>query len=237
MLSLYNTLTRTIDPFKPLKENTVKFYACGPTVYNYAHIGNLCCYTFEDIIIRSLEFLGYHVDTLMNLTDIDDKTIRDSQKEHKTLKEFTQLYTTLFFEDLKKLNITSFSRFKPISELVPEMVGMTQRLIDTKHAYVSDDGSVYFDIKSFKKYGNLAHLDTKGMKAGARVKQDEYEKESVSDFALWKSYDDADGENFWEADFETTDGTKRLKGRPGWHIECSACNLWGHGEQIDIHMG
>jgi cysteinyl-tRNA synthetase len=237
MLSLYNTLTRTIDPFKPLKENTVKFYACGPTVYNFAHIGNLCCYTFEDIVIRGLEFLGYDVHPLMNLTDIDDKTIRDSQKEHKSLKEFTQLYTTLFFEDLKKLNITSFNRFKPISELVPEMIDMTQKLIDKNHAYISDDGSVYFDIKSFKKYGNLAHLDTKGMKAGARVKQDEYEKESVSDFALWKSYDEADGENFWEADFRTSDGTKRLKGRPGWHIECSACNLWGHGEQIDIHMG
>jgi cysteinyl-tRNA synthetase len=128
MLSLYNTLTRTIEPFKPLKENTVKFYACGPTVYNFAHIGNLCCYTFEDIIIRSLEFLGYDVRPLMNLTDIDDKTIRDSQQEHKTLKEFTQLYTTLFFEDLKKLNIASFNRFKPISELVPEMIDMTQKL-------------------------------------------------------------------------------------------------------------
>lgn len=237
MLSLYNTLSRKVEPFKPLTDDTVKFYACGPTVYNYAHIGNLCCYIFDDIVIRTLRFLGYEVHPLMNLTDIDDKTIRDSQKENKTLKAFTELYTRIFFEDLKKLNITSFDRFKAISELVPEMIGMTQKLIDSKHAYVSDDGSVYFDIKSFKKYGNLAHLDVKGMKAGARVKQDEYEKESVSDFALWKWYDDADGENFWEAQFETKDGTKKLKGRPGWHIECSACNLWGHGEQIDIHMG
>ncbi len=186
MLSLYNTLSRTIEPFKPLKEDHVKFYGCGPTVYNYAHIGNLCCYAFEDIIIRSLEFLGYEVDALMNLTDIDDKTIRDSQKEHKTLKVFTEHYTKLFFEDLTKLGITSFKRHKPISELVPEMIGMTQKLIDTKHAYVSDDGSVYFDIKSFKKYGNLAHLDMKGMKAGARVNNDEYNKDNVSDFALWK---------------------------------------------------
>lgn len=237
MLSLYNTLSRKTEVFKPLDDEKVKFYGCGPTVYNYAHIGNLCCYTFEDIIIRSLEFLGYEVDALMNLTDIDDKTIRDSQKEQTTLKAFTEHYTKLFFEDLTKLGITSFKRHKPISELVPEMIGMTQKLIDTKHAYVSDDGSVYFDIKSFKKYGNLAHLDTKGMKAGARVKQDEYEKESVSDFALWKWYDAADGENFWEAHFETKDGPKTLKGRPGWHIECSACNLWWHGEQIDIHMG
>ncbi len=237
MLHLYNTLSRSIEPFKPLSDEKVKFYACGPTVYNYAHIGNLCCYTFEDIVIRSLEFLGYSVDALMNLTDIDDKTIRDSQKEDKTLREFTQLYTDLFFQDLAKLAITSFSRHKPISELVPEMIAMTQKLIDKKHAYVSDDGSVYFDIKSFKKYGNLAHLDMKGMKAGARVKQDEYEKESLSDFALWKWYDTADGENFWEADFDTQDGKKTLKWRPGWHIECSACNLWGHGEQIDIHMG
>ncbi len=226
MLSLYNTLSRKTEIFKPLDDEKVKFYGCGPTVYNYAHIGNLCCYTFEDIIIRSLEFLGYEVDALMNLTDIDDKTIRDSQKEHTTLKAFTEHYTKLFFEDLTKLGITSFKRHKPISELVPEMIGMTQKLIDTKHAYVSNDGSVYFDIKSFKKYGNLAHLDTKGMKAGARVKQDEYEKESVSDFALWKSYDVADGENFWEAHFDTKEGPKTLKGRPGWHIECSACNLW-----------
>lgn len=237
MLSLYNTLSRTIEPFKPLQEDKIKFYACGPTVYNYAHIGNLCCFTFEDIIIRSLEFLGYEVDALMNLTDIDDKTIRDSQKEHKTLKAFTEHYTKLFFADLEKLNVVSFKRHKPISELVPEMIGMTQKLIDSKHAYVSDDGSVYFDIKSFKKYGNLAHLDMKGMKAGARVNNDEYDKDNVSDFALWKWYDDGDGENFWEARFETKDGPKTLKGRPGWHIECSACNLWGQGEQIDIHMG
>jgi cysteinyl-tRNA synthetase len=237
MLHLYNTLSRKLEPFKPLSDEKVKFYACGPTVYNYAHIGNLCCYTFEDIIIRSLEFLGYSVDALMNLTDIDDKTIRDSQKEKTTLKAFTETYTKLFLEDLAKLNITSFSRRKPISELVPEMITMTQKLIDSKHAYISDDGSVYFEIKSFKNYGNLAHLDMKGMKAGARVKQDEYEKESVSDFALWKGYDEADGENFWEADFDTKEGKKTLKWRPGWHVECSACNLWGHGEQIDIHMG
>ncbi len=122
----------------------------------------------------------------MNLTDIDDKTIRDSQKVKKTLKEFTGEYANLFLEDLKKLHITSFARQKPISELVPEMISMTQELINKKHAYISEDGSVYFDIKSFKNYGQLAHLDMKGMKPGARVKQDEYEKESVSDFALWK---------------------------------------------------
>jgi cysteinyl-tRNA synthetase len=237
MLHLYNTLSRKLEPFKPLSDEKVKFYACGPTVYNYAHIGNLCCYTFDDIVIRSLEFLGYSVDTLMNLTDIDDKTIRDSQKENKTLKAFTELYTELFLEDMKKLNITSFHRFKPISELVPEMIGMTQQLLNKKNAYIGDDGSVYFDIRSFKNYGKLAHLDMKGMKAGARVNSDEYDKENVSDFALWKWYDAADGENFWEAEFETTDGPKTLKGRPGWHVECSACNLWWHGEQIDIHMG
>jgi len=175
----------------------------------------------------------------MNLTDIDDKTIRDSQKEKMSLKEFTEMYTQYFFEDLKKLNITTFHRFKPISELVPEMIEIIQKLIDKKHAYISDDGSVYFDIQTSKNYGNLAHLDMKGMKAGAgeRTKSDEYEKENVSDFALWKWYDPADGENFWEAIFQTKDGEKTLKWRPGWHIECSACNMWGHGEQIDIHMG
>lgn len=239
MLQIYNTLSRTIEPFKSLKEDTVKFYVCWPTVYNYAHIGNLCCYTFSDIVIRSMQFLGYNVHPLMNLTDVDDKTIRDSQKEKMSLKAFTEMYTQYFFTDLKKLNITTFNRFKPISELVPEMIEIIQKLIDKKHAYISDDGSVYFDIKTSKHYGNLAHLDMKGMKAGAgeRTKSDEYEKENVSDFALWKWYDLADGENFWEATFQTKDGAKTLKWRPGWHIECSACNMWGHGEQIDIHMG
>lgn len=167
MLHLYNTLSRQIEPFKPLKDPVVKFYVCGPTVYNYAHIGNLCCYTFSDIVIRSLQFLGYRVDPLMNLTDIDDKTIRDSQKKSMSLKAFTELYTAYFFEDLQKLQITSFQRFKPISELVPEMIAIIQTLLDKKHAYISDDGSVYFDIQSSKNYGNLAHLDTKGMKTGA----------------------------------------------------------------------
>lgn len=239
MLKIYNTLSRELEPFKTLKPDTVKFYVCWPTVYNYAHIGNLCCYTFSDIVVRSLRFLGYEVDTLMNLTDIDDKTIRDSQKEHTSLQAFTKLYSEYFFADLEKLWITSFERFKPISEIIPEMIQIIQQLLDKKHAYISDDGSVYFDIRTSKNYGNLAHLDMKGMKAGAgeRTKSDEYEKENVSDFALWKWYDPADGENFWEAKFQTKEGEKILKWRPGWHIECSACNMWGHGEQIDIHMG
>ncbi len=237
MLHLYNTLTRKIEPFHPLKKDKVKFYACGPTVYNYAHIGNLCCYIFDDIVLRTLRFLGYEVEALMNITDIDDKTIRDSQKTKTSLEAFTKMYTEYFFQDLQKLNITSFDRFKPISELVPEMIGMTQKLIEKKHAYIGEDGSVYFNIQSFPHYGELAHLDTKGMKAGARVRHDEYDKENISDFALWKSYDSDDGENFWNANFVTQEGKKTLKGRPGWHIECSACNIWGHGEQIDIHMG
>jgi cysteinyl-tRNA synthetase len=140
----------------------------------------------------------------MNLTDIDDKTIRDSQKEHTSLKALTELYTQYFMTDLESLKITTFDRFKPISELIPEMIALIQKLLDKKHAYISEDGSVYFNIKTSKNYGNLAHLDMKGMKAGAgeRTKLDEYEKENVSDFALWKSYDQADGENFWEAKFQ-----------------------------------
>lgn len=152
MLKVYNTLSRKIETFKPLVEDKIKFYACGPTVYNFVHIGNLCCFTFEDIVLRSLAFLGYEVDALMNITDIDDKTIRDSQRDKLSLHDFTELYTKHFLSDLKKLHIDSFGRHKPISEIIPEMVTIIQKLLDKKQAYIVDDGSVYFNIKTSKNY-------------------------------------------------------------------------------------
>lgn len=242
-LHIYNTESRKKERFKPIRHPDVRFYACGPTVYNYAHIGNLSSFLMEDIIIRILRFLGYRVDALMNITDIDDKTIRDSQCAGIPLLEFTKKYTDIFNEDLRKLGIGSFNRQKPISELIPEMIDIIQQLLDKKMAYIADDGSVYFSIKTFKKYGKLAHLDMKGMKSSVRVDNDEYEKDAVADFVLWKAHNvECDGDNCWKADFvaQDEDGekvTKTLKGRPGWHIECSACNRWGFKDQIDIHMG
>ncbi len=240
-LHLYNTLTRTKERFKPLRQDEVKVYYCGPTPYNYAHIGNLRAYLFEDFVIRILRFLGYRVSTVMNITDIDDKTIRDSQKSGKTLKEFTEFYAGAFLDDLKKLHIHHADTIAPISGLIPDMWKMIQGLLDKGYAYLADDGSVYYSVSKFKKYGELAHLDMSGMISSVRIDNDEYDKEQVADFALWKAYDpESDGPNFWEIELQLNKEdaiSKSIKGRPGWHIECSACNYRFFGEQIDIHMG
>ncbi|EKD29544.1 MAG: Cysteinyl-tRNA synthetase, partial [uncultured bacterium (gcode 4)] len=273
MLQIYNTLTQTKERFKPLRQELVKVYYCGPTPYDYAHIGNLRAYLFSDTVVRTLRYLGYPVQTVMNVTDIDDKTIRDSQKSGKSLQEFTEFFTEAFFTDLGRLHIQRADTVAPISTLIDDMVVMIQWLIDKGYAYLADDGSIYYRVDKFKTYGQLAHLDMKGMKAGARVNSDEYEKESVADFALWKAYDqEVDGPNKWDAHFivptsqtgqishegwETEWGVRIMysewvsqdwmgnmpvsdvvvPGRPGWHIECSACNMRYFGPQIDIHMG
>ena len=241
-LHLYNTLNREKERFKPLRQDEVKVYFCGPTPYNYAHIGNLRAYLFEDIVIRTLKFLGYRIKTVMNVTDIDDKTIRDSQKSGKTLKEFTEFYTTEFLKDLDRLGIQRADTIAPISTLIDEMRVMIQGLLDRDFAYIADDGSVYYRVEKFKNYGKLANLDTKGMISSVRINNDEYDKDQIADFALWKVYNsEADGENFWEIEVFEKNGNEKiskiLKGRPGWHIECSACNYKFFGEQIDIHMG
>jgi cysteinyl-tRNA synthetase len=237
-LNLFNTATREKVPFKPLRQEEVKVYYCGPTPYNYAHIGNLRAYLFEDFVIRTLRFLGYRVRTVMNITDIDDKTIRDSQKREKTLKEFTEFYTEAFLEDLARLNIRKADTIAPISTLIDEMVSIIQWLLNSGHAYLADDGSIYYRVEKFKKYGELAHLDMSGMKSSVRINNDEYDKDNVADFALWKAYDEAsDGPNKWKWKFNIEGNEVTLSGRPGWHIECSACNYRYFGEQIDIHMG
>jgi cysteinyl-tRNA synthetase len=237
-LHIYNTLTRELERFKPLKQDEVKVYYCGPTPYNYAHIGNLRSYLFEDFVIRTLRFLGYKTKTVMNITDIDDKTIRDSQKSGKNLKEFTEFYASEFLSDLTRLHINHADTISPISELIPDMGKMIQWLIDKWYAYPTEDGSVYYSVSKFKKYGQLANLDMKGMISSVRIDNDEYEKDQVADFALWKAYDkESDGENSWEIEINIQGEKKILKGRPGWHIECSACNMRFFGAQIDIHMG
>lgn len=195
-------------------------------------------YLFEDFVVRSMRFLGYKVRTTMNLTDIDDKTIRDSQKANESLLAFTQKYTALFMEDLEMLRIIPADTVSPISSVIPEMIQIIQKLLDTGFAYISEDNSIYYSIQKFKTYGELAHLDMGGMKESIRVNNDEYEKDAAADFALWKAYDaTTDGENKWDAEFMVRGEKKILPGRPGWHIECSACNRKFFGDQIDIHMG
>ena len=198
-LSIYNTLSRKKEIFKPLKQDEVKIYYCGPTPYNYAHIGNLRNYLMDDFVVRSMRFLGYKVKSSMCITDIDDKTIRDSQKSGKSLKEFTEYYTREFLSDCDKLSIIPADNIKPISELIDDMGEIIDGLIKKGYAYIAEDGSIYYSVAKFKNYGNLAHLDFKGMISSVRIDNDEYDKEQAADFALWKAYDpESDGENKWE---------------------------------------
>lgn len=236
MLNIYNTLTREKERFKPLRQEVVKVYFCGPTVYNYAHIWNLRAYIFEDLVIRTLRFLWYNANVVMNITDIDDKTIRDSQKAWETLKDFTEKYTKIFLEDIEKIGIKKADKIVPISTLIDEMVDMTNKLIKKWYAYIWEDYSIYYDISKFKDYGKLAHLDFKWMKSSVRIDNDEYEKENASDFVLWKAWKPTDWENYREKEFVKWEEKIVIKWRPGWHIECSACNLVHLWAEIDIHM-
>ncbi len=237
-MQINNTKTRQIEEFKPLTSREVKVYYCGPTVYNYAHIGNLRTFVFEDVVVKTLKFLGYNVKTVMNITDVDDKTIRDSQAAWEDLLPFTKKYTEIFIQDIKKLNITPADEIVPVTSLIPEMVRMIQTMLNRKNAYLWDDWSIYFDVKSYKKYGNLAWIDmcNCGLQAWARVDNDEYDKENVADFVLWKSWKESDWNNFWNEEFLVNWEKTTLKWRPGWHIECSACNMKYFWAQIDIHM-
>ncbi len=228
-LNFYNTLARKKEPFKEIKHGEVRIYSCGPTVYNHAHIGNMRSYIFADLLRRYLKYKGFEVIHVMNLTDVDDKTIRDSQKEHVSLKEFTEKYTKYFFTDLATLNIEKVEYYPKATETINEMISISKRLLDKGIAYKSEDGSIYYSVNKFKHYGQLAKIEVDNLKAGARVKQDEYEKESANDFALWKAYEKNDGNVFWETDLG--------KGRPGWHIECSAMSMKYLGQHFDIHTG
>lgn len=228
-LKVYNTLTRSQQEFVPLDGSNVRMYTCGPTVYNFAHIGNFRAYMFEDLLRRHLKYRDFNVTQVMNLTDVDDKTIRGSIAEGKALCDFTKIYKDAFFEDLEILGIEPAEHYPAATDHVPEMIDMIKVLEEKGHAYRSEDGSVYFSIASFPEYGKLAHLDKSGLQAGARVDQDEYDKENLADFALWKGYVEADGDVVWDSPWG--------KGRPGWHIECSAMSRKYLGDSFDIHTG
>ncbi|MEM5812143.1 MAG: cysteine--tRNA ligase [Candidatus Aenigmatarchaeota archaeon] len=227
-IKFYNTLTKKKEVFSPLKRGVVGIYNCGPTVYDFAHIGNFRSYVFADLLRRYLEWKGFNVKQVMNITDVDDKTIRNSRKEGISLKEFTERYEKAFFEDIKSLNIKPATIYPRATEHIKEMVSLVKKLEERGYAYKGKDG-IYYKISRFKDYGKLSGTSLKGLKAGARVRQDEYDKSSASDFALWKFWNEEDGNVFWE--------TELGKGRPGWHIECSAMSMKYLGETFDIHTG
>jgi cysteinyl-tRNA synthetase len=228
-IRLFNTLTRRKEPFTPLEPSKVRMYTCGPTVWDYAHIGNFRAFLFEDLLKRWLEHRSYTVTHVMNITDVDDKTIKGSQKQQIPLKQYTTHYTNAFFEDIKALNVKPANHYPKATNHIPEMTQLIKTLIKKGYAYKAPDNSIYYAIKKFKKYGKLSHIKTQALKTGARVKTDEYTKEEAQDFALWKAWTPEDGDVFWE--------TELGKGRPGWHIECSAMSMKYLGKTFDIHCG
>ena len=226
---IYNTMSRTKEELVPLDGKHVRMYTCGPTVYNYAHIGNFRAYMFEDLLRRYIQFCGFEITQVQNLTDVDDKTIRASIEQGLPLKEYTRTYIDAFFEDLAKLDIEPAEHYPAATDYIPEMIRIIETLFEKGYAYQSEDGSVYYSIGRFEEYGKLAHLDREGMQSGARVAQDEYDKENAADFALWKAYVPEDGDIVWDSPWG--------RGRPGWHIECSAMSMKLLGESFDIHTG
>ncbi|MCH7763985.1 MAG: cysteine--tRNA ligase [Candidatus Marinimicrobia bacterium] len=228
-IQFYNTLTRKKEKFIPVIDGKVSMYTCGPTAYNQAHIGNFRTFLFEDVLKRFLMLVGYEINHVMNITDVDDKTIKKANNENISLKELTDKYTKIFMEDLETLNILPADIFPIATEHVDDMIVMIKSLIDKDHAYITDDGSVYFSIKTFEEYGKLTNLDFDNQIQSERVAADEYSKETPQDFALWKSWKDEDGEIGWDSPWG--------KGRPGWHIECSAMSIKYLGDHFDIHCG
>ncbi len=229
-LRFFNTMSRTKEVFEPIEAGKVGMYTCGPTIYNVAHIGNFRAYVFEDLLRRYLEYRGYDVRHVMNLTDVEDKLIRTCRETGEPLKAVTDKYAKAFFEDVDTLGIRRAHVYPAATDHIPEMVEMIKTLRDKRHTY-EHEGSIYFRLATFPGYGRLSHMDLDQLRAGAsgRVDTDEYEAEEARDFALWKAWDEDDGAVFWE--------TELGKGRPGWHIECSAMSMKYLGETFDIHCG
>jgi cysteinyl-tRNA synthetase len=234
ILKLYNTMSRAIEEVHPRDGHSMGLYACGPTVYHFAHIGNLRTFIFVDVLRRTLRALGYRVRHVMNITDVDDKTIRGAREAGLPLREFTAKYEKLFLDDLTELQVEIPEILPRATEHMADMGDLIRRLLERGAAYVSEDRAVYFRLAAFPNYGCLAHLDRDGLQAGARVSQDEYHKESFGDFVLWKPWHEADGDVGWDLDLPNGD---TIRGRPGWHLECSAMSMRHLGEQFDIHCG
>jgi cysteinyl-tRNA synthetase len=228
---LYNTLTRKIEPFAPEDGQTVRVYTCGPTVYKPAHLGNFRTFLFEDLLRRVITLRGWKIFQVMNLTDVDDKIIKSASEQGKSISEVTAPVTETFHKDRAFLRIQDAELYPKATDHIPEMIGIVERLVERKLAYLAEDRSVYFAIDKFKDYGKLSRLDTREVKAGARVMQDDYSKENAQDFALWKAAkpeDEAAGAT-WDSPWG--------RGRPGWHLECSAMAMKYLGETLDIHGG
>ncbi|HLP86482.1 MAG TPA: cysteine--tRNA ligase [Candidatus Paceibacterota bacterium] len=230
-LEIFNTLSREKEEFAPINPPKVGLYTCGPTVYSYAHIGNWRAYIFADLLKRYLAYRGYDVTHIMNITDVEDKIIREVKAQNKSLKELTQFYTEEFFKDRDALNILPPNTYTKATDYINKMVALIKKLEEKGFAYRTSDGSVYFDIHKDENYGKLSHFKLSDLKENAegRLKKDEYEKENAQDFALWKVWTPEDGEVYWE--------TELGKGRPGWHIECSVMSMDNLGESFDIHTG
>ncbi len=220
---------RSLDTLEVLRDNEIRMYTCGPTVWNYPHIGNYRTFLFEDLLRRFLKYRGYKVKQVMNLTDVDDRIIKTCNEQKIALRELTKKYEDAFFQDLVYLAFDRAEFYLRATDYIHEMVKIIEGLLAKGIAYRSEDGSVYFSIAKFPAYGKLSGLKPSELKTGARVRQDDYDKSSAQDFALWKAWDEDDGMIFWE--------TALGKGRPGWHIECSAMSMKILGEQFDIHTG
>ena len=227
-LTLFNSSGKTKEAFEPKNDDEVTVYCCGPTVYDYAHIGNLRTFLFEDVLIRYLELKGYKVKFVMNITDVDDKTIRAAKNSNSTLKEYTNKFTNEFFKDLQSLNVREATEYPRATDYIKDIENHIMRLQSEDYCY-ERDGSYYYSINKFSKYGSLSGLEINNEKNRTRLNEDEYTKDNAQDFALWKAWDKDDGDVYWEG--------KLGKGRPGWHIECSVMSTKILGEEIDIHAG
>jgi cysteinyl-tRNA synthetase len=234
-LKLYDTMTRSLQPLEAEDGKQFRFYCCGPTVYGPAHIGNFRAFLVQDVLKRTLEIAGLNPYHVRNLTDVDDKTIRSSQAEGKSLTEFTQHWTDKFHQDSEALNVLPPDKEPKATEHIPQQIDLVQRLINKGLAYAAKDGSVYFKVSAYEPYGKLSRLQEREVttqattSSGAQNDADEYDRESIADFALWKSRKPEDGKNFWESPWG--------EGRPGWHLECSAMSQQYLGESFDLHGG
>ncbi len=226
-MKFYNTLNNRIEEFKEIKKGYIGLYTCGPTVYDYAHIGNFRSYVFEDLVKRYFLYKGYNVNHVMNITDIDDKTIKKSLAMGISLREVTDIYIKAFMDDVETLNIIKANQYPRATDHIPEMLAIIDTLTEKGYAY-QKDGSVYFSIAKFENYGRLANISQENLRSGSNVDADEYEKDNIQDFVLWKGK--KEGEPFWTS-------ASYGDGRPGWHLECSAMSSKYLGNLFDVHMG